>query len=198
MSKKGVKQAFKESQYNPTYLLTQDVKILRQDYTRLRDIMQKRLKRLEKGGFKNTSFQNWVSNIGGEIPKLATLKKEAASDPDQFKRELVYWLSELKTYENKQSTIPYQQKVKKERAQQLRAAGYDKITDDLFNDFVDFMQYISNVSAEFVLYTESTEQSEIGYNPETETKQAHVQQVFETWRKNDKKLPTELLLLRNL
>ena len=198
MSKRGVVQAFKESQYNPTYLLTQDVKVLRQDYTRLRDIMQKRLKRLEKGGIKKSPLQNWVKQIGGEIPKITTLKKEAGKDEAQFKREVAYWLSELKSYDNEKSTLPYQRKMKKEKVEQLRKAGYDDISEVLFNDFLDFMDYVHNVGAEFVLYTESSDNADIGYNPEEETKQEHVQDVFELWRKNDKSLPTEMLLLRKL
>lgn len=198
MSKKGIVQAFKESQYNPTYLLTQDVKVLRQDYTRLRDIMQKRLKRLEKGGIKKSAFQNWVEQIGGEIPKITTLKKEAEKDEEQFKRELAYWLSELKTYETEKTTLPYQRKLKSEKVKQLQEAGYEDISDETFESFVKFMEYIRDVAAEFILYRESGDNSDIGYNPEEETKQEHVQDIFKIWLKNDKSLPTEMLLLRKL
>ena len=198
MSKAGIVQAFKDSQYNPAYLLTQDVKLLRQDYTRLRDIMQKRLKRLEKGGITRISFQNWVESIGDEIPKISTMKKESGKDEEHFKRELVYWLSELKTYENEKSTLSYQKELRKQKVKELQEAGYDQITDELFNDYLDFMDYISNVGGEFILYTETTEPKDIGYNPEEKTKQEHVQDIFNQWRKNGKFLPTELLLLRNL
>lgn len=198
MSKKGIVQAFKDSQYNPTYLLTQDIKLLRQDYTRLRDIMQKRLKRLEKGDIIRTSLQNWVKSIGGEIPKISTMKKESGKDEEHFKRELVYWLAELKIYENEKSTLTYQKELRKQKVKDLQDAGYNQITEDLFNDYLDFMDYISNVGGEFVLYTETTEPKDIGYNPEEKTKQEHVQEIFNLWRKNGKSIPTELLLLRNL
>lgn len=198
MSKKGIVQAFKDSQYNPTYLLTQDVKVLRQDYTRLRDIMQKRLKRLESSDITRTSLQNWVESIGGEIPKISTMKKESGKDEEHFKRELVYWLSELKTYENEKSTLKYQKELKEEKVKELQDAGYSDITEGLFNDYLEFMDYISDVGGEFVLYTETTVPKDIGYNPEEKTKQEHVQEIFNKWRKNGKTLPTELLLLRNL
>ena len=198
MSKKGIVQAFKDSQYNPTYLLMQDVKTLRQDYTRLRDIMQKRLKRLEKGDITRTSLQNLVESIGGEIPKITTMKKESGKDEEQFKRELVYWLSELKTYENEKSTLGYQKELKAQKVKELQDAGYSDITENLFNDYLEFMDYISDVGGEFVLYTETTDPKDIGYNPEEKTKQEHVQEIFNKWRKNGKTLPTELLLLRNL
>lgn len=69
--------------YNVEDLINQDEKELRREYTRLRDIAQKRLKRLRNEGFGKTDV---ASYFGGDVPKLSSLKS---------KEDIVFGLAEL-------------------------------------------------------------------------------------------------------
>lgn len=91
--------------YNVEDLIREDEKALRKEYTRLRDIAQKRLKRLRNEGFGNTDV---ASYFGGDVPKLSSLKT---------KEDVVFALAELEGFVNaKQSTVSGMRKhIKEER-----------------------------------------------------------------------------------
>ena len=91
--------------YNVEDLIKEDEKDLRREYTRLRDIAQKRLKRLRNEGFGNTDV---ASYFGRDVPKLSSLKT---------KEDIVFGLAELQGFVNaKQSTVSGMRKhIKEER-----------------------------------------------------------------------------------
>ena len=69
--------------YMPEYLINLDERTLRQEYTRLRDIGQKRIKRLLQSEYGMDSTSKYFS---GDIPKLKSLST---------KEEIAFRLSEL-------------------------------------------------------------------------------------------------------
>lgn len=72
--------------YMPEDLINLDERTLRQEYTRLRDIGQKRIKRLLQSEFGMDSTSKY---FGGDIPKLKSLST---------KEEIAFGLSELKGF----------------------------------------------------------------------------------------------------
>ena len=92
--------------YTPESLILEDEKDLRREYTRYRDIAQKRLKRLRNEGFGKSQI---AQAFGGEdVPKLSTLKT---------KEDIVFALTTLKGFiDAKQSTVKGMRKyIKEER-----------------------------------------------------------------------------------
>lgn len=205
MSKKGIKQAFPDVEYIPQRLMTKDIKLLAQDYTRQRDIMQKRYKSLEKQGF-DTNFQRYIKSIGGELPKLRDLKKEAGKDQDFYKAQVSYWLSEAKRFETEETTVKYQKQKKKQILKSLNESGYDITTSD-YNDFIDFMNYSRNTAIDQLIYNASYKGSDVGYNVEpvessnhkrTESQKSTLMQNFKLWKENGGVLPQEFFLKNKL
>ena len=130
--------------YTPENLVKLDEKELRREYTRYRDIAQKRLKRLKNEGFGNSNIVNY---FGGDVPKLKTL-------PD--KESIAFGLAELKGFfEAKQSTVKGMRayiKEEREKAEKIdkrlgqvidtlnrRFPMGDKFNSDNVQEFFDFM-----------------------------------------------------------
>lgn len=103
---------------------------LRKEYTKMRDIAQKRLKRMSQSGFKDslTYRQN-----AGRFPKLAELSN---------KSQIAAAAADLKTFiNNKLSTITGLKNQQKKTLKSLEDAGYDFINKGNFQDFIDFMEW---------------------------------------------------------
>lgn len=203
MSKKGIKQAFRDVEYIPERLKSKDLKLLRQDYTRLRDIMQKRYKRIEKAGFK-TNFTKWVKSAGG-IPKISELKKLAGKDQQQLKNELAYWLSELKRFESEKDTkVSELKKTKKGIIDKLQENGFN-IKEDQYHDFMEYLDYIHVTDLDRIVYDATFHDlQDVGYKPEaggkkgqrTEKQKNNFMDNFNLWLKNGKSLPDEFFIRR--
>lgn len=105
-------------------------KEVRKEYTRLRDISQKRLKRLAAAGYTDTDV--YKKNVS-HYPKLKDIKT---------KSELAQRLSDLSRFvASSQSTV----KGLKEREQKvlktLRKSGYKYVNESNLSDFGEFMEY---------------------------------------------------------
>lgn len=105
-------------------------KEVRKEYTRLRDISQKRLKRLAAAGYTNTEV--YQRNYR-HYPKLKDIKS---------KSELAQRLSDLSRFVgSSQSTV----KGIKEREQKvlktLKKSGYKYVNESNLSDFGEFMEY---------------------------------------------------------
>lgn len=105
-------------------------KEVRKEYTRLRDISQKRLKRLAAAGYTETDV--YKKNVT-HYPKLKDIKT---------KSELAQRLSDLSRFVgSSQSTV----KGIKEREQKvlktLRKSGYKYVNESNLSDFGEFMEY---------------------------------------------------------
>jgi len=132
-------------EYTPENLVKLDEKELRKEYTRFRDMAQKRLKRLKNEGFGNSSIVNY---FGGDVPKLKSL-------PD--KEAIAFGLAELKGFiDAKQSTVKGMRayiKEEREKAEKVdkrlksvmdtinrrfRSKG-ENLDNDTIKQFFDFM-----------------------------------------------------------
>lgn len=193
MSKKGIKQAFKASEYIPQVLKIKDIKLLRQDYTRLRDIMQKRYKRIEKAGIKRTSLQNKIKEWGGEIPKLSILYDK--KDIEQSKSRIAYYLAELKKLEESNTTLKEVRKKQSEKQEQLNQAGYNVNNATDLDDFIDFLDYMEATDNDMLLYGDSSGNNvkESGKERDPETKK-RINKYFKIWKDNKRSLPVEIIL----
>lgn len=111
------------SNYYPESLINENERELRREYTKLRDIGRKRLRRLEKSEFSESEIAKYWSS--GEIPKLRDL---------QTKEEIAFALADLYGFiSSPYSTLKgarAEQKKKKERIEKIIGGdvidiGYD-------------------------------------------------------------------------
>lgn len=119
--------------YTPRNLERVDLKEVRSEYTRLRDIAQKRLKRIEaasKGATDWTRMETYKTYRNG-VPKLSTLSKE----------HLPYELAKLARWvESDYSRIGYLKKRMKSAIKKLYEHGYDFVNEGNYLDFTAFME----------------------------------------------------------
>lgn len=103
---------------------------LRKEYTRLRDIAQKRLKRLAASEFHDSEFYRQWSN---RFPKLADARS---------KRAVAIGLSDLEIFLNKrEGSVSGMREARKKHISALHEHGYDFVNEENFDDFTDFMEY---------------------------------------------------------
>lgn len=96
--------------YTPEELIEKDERELRKEYTRLRDIAQKRLKRLKDAGYGETDTVRHFK--GGVVPKLSEIED---------KESLVFALTDLKGFvDMRQSTVTGMRIYYKEARQAIK------------------------------------------------------------------------------
>lgn len=105
-------------------------KEVRKEYTRLRDISQKRLKRLKAAGYEQMDV--YQKNYK-HYPKLKDIKS---------KSELAQRLSDLSRFVGStQSTVKGLKDREKKVLAQLKKHGYKYVNESNLSDFGDFMEY---------------------------------------------------------
>lgn len=105
------------------------LKEVRKEYTRLRDISQKRLKRLKAAGYEETEI--YQRNYK-HYPLLKNIKTNS---------ELAQRLSDLSRFiESRRSTIKGIKDQRTQSIQTLHEHGYDFVNDRNYQDFVRFME----------------------------------------------------------
>lgn len=119
------------------YLIQKNETIAEQsrEYTALRDIMQKRFKRMEQAGVADKSdvYQAWHNSTYNGVPKLSEVKKKG--------KLLSYLLADLKKDVNKETaTIKGVKDYTKKRIAGLHAAGFDFVDEKNIKDFGKFME----------------------------------------------------------
>lgn len=103
---------------------------VRKEYTRLRDISQKRLKRLAAAGYTDTDV--YKKNVS-HYPKLKDIKT---------KSELAQRLSDLSRFiASSQSTVKGLKEREKKVLQTLKKSGYKYVNEFNLSDFGEFMEY---------------------------------------------------------
>ncbi len=108
---------------------------LRKLYTSLRNIVQKRIKRLSNSEYSKY-FTGKYSKKGG-VPKLAELKTD---------RSLIFeYYDLLKFAESKSGSIAEIKKSDSQRVKTLNEHGYDFINEGNVRKFGDFMEYMRSV-----------------------------------------------------
>ena len=115
-------------EYDYSILKNQDEKILRKEYSRLRDIAQKRLKRLSQSEW--TWTQNYQRYKGG-FAKLSEL---------EGKDDLAHELADLGHFVyNKASSISGLEEIREKSVKSLEENGYSFINEENWKEWTDFM-----------------------------------------------------------
>lgn len=117
--------------YNPQYLMNNySPSEIRKEYSRIRAIAVKRLTRLAKAGFGETSVYKYnVYNTN----KLSELTE----------KQIPLALSQLARFlDNPLSTVTGQKAQRKQKIEKLQSYGYD-VNEKNFQSFVDFMELLS-------------------------------------------------------
>lgn len=132
-SKNSAKLSWDSALYQTEALKIRDLKELRAEYKRLRDISQKRLKRLEKSEFSEGATLRHYKDM---FPKLSEIKTEA---------ELRKRLSEAARFvESKTSTVSGIKAKRKAQLASLQQQGYDWVDEENFDEFVEWIDdYVS-------------------------------------------------------
>lgn len=132
MAKRGrtqIKLSF--GKHDPQTLKQQDPKALRKEYTRLRDIAQKRLKRLGESEFDDSAAFT-INRY--KFKKLSEIK---SAD------ELADRLSALIDFiQARSSTVSGQKGMRRERIATLHSHGYTWVNESNLREFGEFMQYL--------------------------------------------------------
>lgn len=117
--------------YNPQYLSNNySPSEIRKDYSRVRAIAVKRLTRLAKAGFGETSVYKY--NVFS-TKKLSELTE----------KQIPLALSQLARFlDNPLSTVTGQKAQRKQKIEKLHSYGYD-VNEKNFQSFVDFMELLS-------------------------------------------------------
>lgn len=122
--------------YIPTKIrdeLKKDPASVRKEYTRLRDISQKRLKRLKAAGYDD--IQAYLRNVN-HYPKLKDIKSN---------NELASRLSDLSRFIlAKSSTVSGNKKIMYKNLTTLHDTGYNFVNEENFRDFGKFMEEYRN------------------------------------------------------
>lgn len=114
---------------NLTQMLKSDPATVRKEYTRLRDIAQKRLKRFETAGLTKT--QAYKRNVA-HYPKLKDIKSDY---------ELAGRLSDLERFISAQAgSVSGQKEIRKKAISTLHEHDYTFVNEHNFDDFTDFME----------------------------------------------------------
>lgn len=122
--------AYSEAWYTPAHLLSKTVtqSEIRKEYTRLRDIAQKRIKRLGQSEFKDTeAYQKYKQGF----PKLKDIKNET---------QLAYMLSALHKYVASNQTVSALRKQRKESLKTLHRHKYNYVNEKNYQKFANFME----------------------------------------------------------
>ena len=102
---------------------------VRKEYTRLRDVAQKRLKRLKAAGYEDT--EGYKRNVV-HYPKLKDVKT---------KSELAQRLSDLSRFiRSELSTVSGIKERERKTLESLSEHGYDFVNEGNLSDFGDFME----------------------------------------------------------
>lgn len=130
--KKAASLTYEKDWYAPVFLRhlmnTGDEAKVRKEYTRLRDIAQKRIKRLEKAGLTDTEV--YKRNVK-HYPKLGDIKT---------KNELSARLSDLARFvASERSTVSGFKAIRKKSLETLHEHGYEFVNEANFKDFGEFM-----------------------------------------------------------
>ena len=117
--------------YNPQYLMNNySESEIRKEYSRIRAIAVKRLTRLAKAGFGETTVYKYNVFNTKKLSELAG-------------REVRLALSQLARFiDNPLSTVTGQKAQRKQKIEKLQSYGYD-VNEKNFQSFVDFMELLS-------------------------------------------------------
>lgn len=148
---------YDKQKYTPEGSQSLTEKQVREEYTRLRAIANKRIKRLGESEWRDTEVYE-RHRFG--FKKLSQLKNE---------RDLAHELSEVARFiDSKRSSASGLRQIRKQAVETLQERGYKDINTSNYNEFVEFMEHarVSNLnklygSERVAEYFESKERGEI-------------------------------------
>lgn len=123
--------SFSAWEYNPQGLQRYDERTLRREYTRLRDIAQKRLGRMGQTMFERS--ETYRQNVG-QFEKTRDIKTVS-----QLRQNLTQ-LARFVMAES--STIQGQKALMQRGIASWRKKGYDWVNESNWFDFIDFLEYV--------------------------------------------------------
>ena len=128
--------AYNDAWYTPANLLSKTVpqSEIRKEYTRLRDIAQKRIKRLGESEFRTgRTYRKYKTGF----PKLSQIKNET---------ELAYAMAELQKFVKSNITVRRIREIRRKQLKTLKTHKYNFVNEENFQDFSEFMEdYKDNV-----------------------------------------------------
>ena len=177
LMKRTASLTYEDNWYTPTSILTQiktgDLKKVRKEYTRLRDIAQKRLKRLEAADMGDT--QAYLKNVS-HYPKLKDIKT---------KYELAGRLSDLSRFiKAEASTVSGQRQIRAKSIQTLHDHGYDFVNDTNIVDFGRFMEEYRKQKLEDMGYDSGDAAETYSVVVKHDLDPEEVKKDFEFWLEN--------------
>lgn len=187
LMKRTASLTYEDDWYVPTSILTQiktgEMKKVRKEYTRLRDIAQKRLKRLEAAEMDDT--QAYLKNVH-HYPKLKDIKT---------KYELAGRLSDLSRFiKAEASTVSGQRQIRAKSIKTLHEHGYNFVNDDNIVDFGKFMEEYRKQNLEDMGYDSGDAADTYSVVLKHELDPKEVEAEFEFWLDN---VSTALTLRRS-
>ena len=165
-------------EYNPRQLALIDDATLRKEYTRLRDIAQKRLQRLGQSE-QGRESDIYVFNVGA----FPTIKKMGGKVNKYNMIKLARFVA------NDMSTVRGQKAVISKTVKSLNAVGITSVTKGNLDDYGDMMEYIRAVGYDAMLYEikKGKKREKVSlYKPE------FFNDLFEIWQSEDN--PEEAVL----
>lgn len=171
----AAKLAYDSNWYIPTKIkaeIAENRAAVRKEYTRLRDIAQKRLKRLKAAGLDDT--QAYLRNYK-HYPKLKDIKSDS---------ELAARLSDLSRFITaKGSTVSGQKDIMKKSLSTLHDTGYTFVNEGNFRDFGKFMEEYRNQMLD-MSYDSGDAADLYGVVVKHQLDPEKVKQDFEYWLEN--------------
>ncbi len=156
-------------EYNPRQLALIDDATLRKEYTRLRDIAQKRLQRLGQSE-QGRESDIYVSNVGA----FPTIKKMGGKVNKYNLIKLARFVA------NEMSTVRGQKAVTVKIVKSLNASGITSVTKKNLENYGDMMEYIRDLGYEAMLYElkkKGKKREKVSlYGPD------FFNELFETWQ----------------
>ena len=148
------------------------VKEVRKEYTRLRDIAQKRLKRLAAAGYKNAEvYQRNYKHY----PLLKNIKSSS---------ELAQRLSDLSRFiESRRSTVKGIKDTRNQALRTLHEHGYKFVTEENYGEFAEFMESYRNNMLDME-YDSGDAADLFGVAVKHEIDPEKIKEDFEFWMEN--------------
>ena len=178
--KKAASLTYEKDWYAPVYLRhlmsSGDEAKVRKEYTRLRDIAQKRLKRLEKAGLTDTEV--YKRNVK-HYPVLSNIKS---------KNELSARLSDLARFvASERSTVSGFKAIRKKALKTLHEHGYTFVNEGNYKDFGEFMAEYRAQKLDMI-YDSGEAADTFGVLEKHHIKVDQIRDQFENWLENRKTL----------
>lgn len=176
--KRAASLKYEKDWYSPVYLRhlmnTGSEAEVRKEYTRLRDIAQKRLKRLEKAGYSELDV--YKKNIK-HYPKLSDIKS---------KNELSSRLADLARFiSSERSTVSGLKTIKEKSLKTLHEHGYDFVTPENYEQFARFMQEYRYQKLDMI-YDSGEAADTFGVLEKHHVRLDQIKHEFEAWIENHK------------